>query len=470
MAMTVAPADRRRRRAMAKAAVVLAFAASAASAAAAGPAVLKMHDRAATVNRIVGLRLDGLLPVAMRETGFDMWIIVTNEDNQDPVFQTMIPYDTWTPITQILVLYDPGHGAPVERLNISRTNMRGLHKSAWDATAWDTEKKESQWACLARIVRERDPKVIGINEGEVQWAAGGLTVPLKRALVEAIGPTYAARLRSAEPLATRWLETLIDEEIPLYTDAVTIAHALVRETMSNVAITPGATTVDDMNDHYWQRVADLGLDLSFQPNCSIRGRHPGVTKQYGRDDRVVRPGDLLHCDVGITYLRYRTDHQELAYVLRPGETGAPEGLTRAIAEGNRLQDVFVGEFRAGLTGNELLTRILAAARARSIASPKVYSHSIGYFLHEPGPLIGLPWEQVNNPGRGDVKLVDNSCFTAEMSVTLPVPEWEGLEVRFALEQDVVFSGGRARFVDGRQTGLHLVRPAGAVVSETPPKK
>lgn len=420
------------------------------------PNVLSIRDRVATVNRIVERRLDQVLPMAMRETGFDMWIIVTNEDNYDPVFQTMIPYNTWAPITQILVFYDPGAGKPIERLNVSRTNLRGLYKDVWDAGAWDREKKESQWDALARVVRERDPKVIGVNEGEVQWAAGGLTVALKKALVGAIGPTYAGRLRSAEPVVTRWLETMIDEEIEVFEHVVAVAHALVAETMSNAVITPGTTTVDDMSYHYWQRLANLGFELSFLPSCSIRGRSPEDTQRWGPADRTVRHGDVLHCDVGIKYLRYYTDHQELAYVLRVGETDAPAGLKKVLAEANRLQDVYASEFKAGLTGDQLLANILATARARGIPNPRVYSHSLGYYLHEPGPLIGLPWEQVSNPGRGDVKLVDNSCFTAELSAEAPVPEWGGKAFRAPLEQDVVFTKGRVHFLDGRQTKFHLI--------------
>jgi Xaa-Pro aminopeptidase len=193
------------------------------------------------------------------------------------------------------------------------------------------------------------------------------------------------------------------------------------------------------------------------PSCTIRGRGPEETQKFGKDDKTVRRGDLLHCDVGLKYLRYNSDHQEMAYVLRPGETDAPDSFKRALAEANRLQDVFVGEFKAGLTGDQLLANILATARGKGIRKPRVYSHSIGYFLHEPGPLIGLPWEQTRNPGRGEVKLVDNSCFTAEMSIDWPIADWGGREVRFGLEQDVVFTKGRAVFVDGRQTAFHLVR-------------
>ena len=421
------------------------------------PAVLNIRDRADLIFQITQKRLDDLLPRLMRQTGFDMWIITCNEDDLDPIFKTMIPYENWCPITQIIVFYDQGPEKGVERLNVSRTNFMGLYKNVWDAAAWDREKKESQWDCLGRIVRERDPKKIGINVGEIQWAAGGLTVVLKKKLVEAIGTKYTARLASAEPLATLWAETLLNEEIPLMEQAVAISHAIIAETFSSKVITPGFTTVDDLRYHYWQRVADFGLDLAFYPFFSIRGRQPVDIEKYGRNDIIIRPGDFIHCDVGLKYLYYNSDTQEWAYILRVGETDVPETFKKIMSEGNRLQDVYCSEFKTGLTGNELLGNILKKARAQGIPNPRVYSHSLGYFLHEPGPLIGLPWEQVNNPGRGDVKLVPNSCFTVELSVTMPVPEWGGQDFRLSLEQDIVFTGKGTAFLDGRQTKFHIVK-------------
>ncbi len=421
------------------------------------PSVLNIRDRANVMLQITRNRLDTLVPRFMRETGFDMWIITCNEDDLDPIFRTMIPYENWCPITQILVFYDRGPGKGTERLNVSRTNFGDLYESVWDAGAWDTEKKESQWDCLGRIVRERDPKKIGIHEGEIQWVAGGLTVVLKKRLVEAIGPKYTARLESAEPLITLWAETLLDEEIDLMEQAVAISHAIIAETFSSKVITPGFTTTDDLRYHYWQRVADFGLDLAFYPFFSIRGRQAEAIERYGKNDNVIRPGDFIHCDVGLKYMYYNTDHQEWAYVLRVGETDAPETFRNIMAEGNRLQDIYCSEFKAGLTGNELLGNILKKAKAQGIPKPRIYSHSLGYFLHEPGPLIGLPWEQENNPGRGDVKLVPNSCFVVELSVTMPVPEWEGKEFRLSIEQDIVFIGNGTAYLDGRQTRFHLVK-------------
>ncbi|MBM3285666.1 MAG: aminopeptidase P family protein, partial [Candidatus Aminicenantes bacterium] len=327
----------------------------------------------------------------------------------------------------------------------------------WDVRSWDTQKKEDQWSCLARVVRERNPGKIAVNESDDIWAADGLTVSLKQKIVKALGPEYSGRLHSGEKLSTLWLMTLLDEELELYERVVAVAHALIAETFSGKAVTPGVTTTDDLLFYYLQRVSDLGLENYAWPWFRIRARDPEVLKKYGKDDIVIRRGDFIHCDVGIRYLRYYTDHAEWAYVLRPGETDAPPGYKKLMAEANRLQDIFCGEFKAGLSGNQLLRNILDRARREGIANPKIYSHSIGYYLHEPGPLIGLPWEQEDTGGRGEVRLVPNSTFTAELSVACPVPELGGQEMTMALEQVVAFTPKGTYFIDGRQTAFHLIK-------------
>ena len=420
------------------------------------PQVLGVRAQAATINRLTAMRLDRILPRIMDETGFDMWIIICNEDDLDPVFKTMIPYNLWCPITQILV-FSKKPGRPLERLNVSRTDMLGLHANAWDWRAWDSAKKESQWDCLARLVRERDPRRIGINESDEIWAAGGLTSSLKARLTRVLGPETARRFRSAEPLTVLWLETLLDEELAVYERVIAVAHALIAETFSSQAITPGVTTVDDLLYYYCQRISDLGLKPCAWPTFRIRNRDAAAVEKYGADDKVIRRGDYIQTDAGLEYLRYATDHCEWAYVLRPGETDVPAGVQAAMAQTNRLQDVFLAEFKAGRTGNEILAAALKAAAAAGVQGARIYSHAIGPYLHEPGPLLGLPWEQVHTGARGEVRLVPNSAFTAELSAAAPVPEWGGREFRVALEQVFAFTEKGAYFLDGRQTRFHLVR-------------
>jgi Xaa-Pro aminopeptidase len=413
------------------------------------PHVLPIRERAAVMRRILERRLDTVLPVAMREAGLDMWLVICQEDDYGPVFPTLMPPDTWAPILQMLVFFDRGDEG-IERINLSMTNTRGLYPKPWSGV-----HHEEQWPLLADLIRERDPKRIGINTGSVQWAAGGLTHNLYLQLLAALPQGCADRLVSAEPLVTRWLATLADEEVEVFEHVVRVARAILAECLSPATVVPGVTTSDDLEWAYWQKVADLGLSLSFKPFFGVV-RRAAERERRGPEDRVIRHGDLVHSDVGIRYLGLCSDHQQAAYVLRPGETAAPEGLRRLMAAANRLQDIYLGEFRRGLTGNEMLANTLARARAEGLPNPKVYSHSLGHLLHEPGPLIGLPWEQERCPGRGDVRLEPGYAFTMELCVRDAVPEWDGDEVTMGLEEDVVFIEEGCRVVAARQTELHLL--------------
>src|SRR5437879_12917790 len=80
-----------------------------------------------------------------------------------------------------------------------------------------------------------------------------------------------------------------------------------------------------------------------------------------RED-VISPGDVIHCDVGIKYLRLTSDHQHLAYVARLGETDVPAGLKTRMADANRLQDIYMAGFRHGGSGNEMLAEMLDRAQ------------------------------------------------------------------------------------------------------------
>jgi hypothetical protein len=414
------------------------------------PKILSVREQARVVNQLTASRLENLLPQVMRETGFDMWLIICHEDNHDPVFDTLTPWECWAPILQMVVFFDRGPDQGVERLNISRTNFQGLMTDVWQG-----DGSQDQWTVLRQLVEERQPQRIGINQSDTIWAADGLTAALKEKLVATLGPDLAARLESSEPLAIRWLETLIPEELDLYEQVCAIAHWLIRTCFSRQVITPGVTTCKDLRWWYWQTAADAGLPLSFPPFFTIF-RSEAAQRHWGEDDPVIRPGDMLHCDTGIRYLRLISDHQELAYVLRPGETDAPAGLRDGMAQANRLQDIFTSAWQFGLSGNEILQRALERARDEGVPAPRIYSHSVGHLLHEPGPLIGLPWEQEHCPGRGDVRMSYDTCYTVELSVTQAVPEWDHQAVTFPLEQDAAYARNGVFYIDGRQTSFHLV--------------
>ena len=230
---------------------------------------------------------------------------------------------------------------------------------------------------------------------------------------------------------------------------------LIDEMFSNRTITPGTTRTSDLVWWWRQRVNDLGLGTWFHPSIEVQRR--GATPEQLGEDPVIRRGDVLHCDVGITALRLNTDTQHDAYVLLPGETEAPPGLRKALAHANRLQDVLFEEIRPGKTGNEVLSAALAKMRAEGIDGT-IYTHPIGMHGHGAGPLIGLWDYQDGVPGRGDYPVLPSMWFSSELQATTRVPEWGGQAVRMAVEEDFFLGAdGKPRWALQRQDRLHLIR-------------
>lgn len=409
------------------------------------PHIMSARQQAAVITEMVRERLDTILPPAMDAAGLDVWLILCQEDDLDPLFKTMIPMDTWSPILSMLAFVKDG--SSVRRYNICGTNTKDLYERLYEG-----QLEEKQWPQLVDLLQARDPRTIGINIGSVAWAGGGLTHFLYRTLLEKIPEKYHDRLVSAEAAAVLWAGTLTETEKTLFARVSELGQYMIRACFNDAVVTPGVTTIDDLVWHYWQHSLDLGLDLAFRPFFKIK-RDQRETRYAAN---VVSPGDVIHCDVGIKYLRLNSDHQHLAYVPRLGETDVPAGLKARMADTNLLQDIYMAGFRHGASGNEMLGEMLAKARAAGLQEPRIYSHNLGLFLHQPGPLIGLPWEQVNTGPRGDVRLEYDSAFVMELSTDGPVPEWGGQIVRAEMEEPVIFTREGCRTLCGRQTEFHVI--------------
>lgn len=417
-------------------------------------AVLPERARAGAVNEILRDRLDNLLPSLMRESGIDMWVVINREYAEDPVYLTLVPEPAFAARrTTMLVFFDRGGDKGVERLTVSRYPMRGFYEAAWEGGDLD-----AQWKRLGEVIRERNPKKIGVDVSRHWPFADGLTHSLHERLMAVLAPALRQRVVSAETLVVRWMETRTARELEAYPHIVALARAVIGEAFSSDVITPGVTTTDDVAWYIRQRYTDLGLPIWFMPYVNVQ--RPEFTCEpataFCGAEGVIRPGDVLHTDVGITYLRLNTDTQEMGYVLRLGETDVPPGLKNALAAGNRWQDLLTTEFVAGRTGNEILAAARAASEKENILA-SIYTHPLGFFGHGAGPTIGM-WD---NQGRtevlGDWRLHPNTAYAIEGNVKVPVPEWDGRLVQIKLEQSAVFDGKRVIYLAGRQTTWHVVR-------------
>lgn len=420
------------------------------------PDVLPERAQAQLIDDLLQQRLTQILPPLMQRENIDMWLLISREYNEDPVLKTMLPA-TWLSARRrtMLVIFNPGAGKAPELYAVARYDVGTAFKKAWDV-----EKQPDQWQALADLIRSKNPKRIGINQSASYGHADGMVATELDLLKQSLGTDWSGKLVSAEKLAVGWLETRLAAEIDQYKHLTAIGHKLITRAFSNEVVTPGKTSTEDVVWWLRQESTRLGLPVWFHPTVSIQRPSSGKFDQIkafsaAKADNIIQPGDLLHVDFGLTYLRLNSDQQQHAYVLRPGETDAPDYLKQALKQGNQAQDILTGNFKTGLTGNALLAKSLADAKAKGLKAT-IYSHPIGHHGHAAGPTIGMWDNQHGTPGSGDYPLSPNTAYSIELNVAVDLPAW-GNEIRIMLEEDGYFDGGKFHYLDGRQQQLHLIQ-------------
>jgi Xaa-Pro aminopeptidase len=434
-----------------------------------------LREQAAMQQAWLKKRLDTFLSPLMRKHGIDMWVIPMREYAEDPVFKALTAPETFAARRRtIYVFFDKcaaAASAPapacIERIALGGTSQGGVFEArrstkqaagdvgrGQQAELWGDE----QWQALKAVIEERNPRVIGVNRSTVFAFSDGLSSGELQGMSAALGETWTSRFRNAEGLPLELIASRLPEEEAFFEKMTDLVWSMTQEMFSAKTISPGRTKTSELVWWWRQRVNDLGLDTWFQPSVSVQRQ--GKTAEDIGNDPVIEPGDVLHCDVGITVARLNTDTQHNAYVLRPGETDAPEGLRRALANANALQDIVTSELRPGRTGNEILAASRMRMKTKGI-NGTVYSHPVGLHGHGAGPLIGLWDYQDGVPGRGDAKVIPSMWYSIELQATTPVPEWNGQPVRMAQEEDVIIdAAGKVRWAKGRQDKLFLVGPSG----------
>ncbi|MEO1081051.1 MAG: M24 family metallopeptidase [Pseudomonadota bacterium] len=408
--------------------------------------VLTHREQAGLVRGWLEKRFETVLPKIMRREGIDMWIIISREYNDDPVFRSLSPFETYSSRRRtILVFHDRGEELGVEALSVGRFNYQGLY------TVVPTHNEE-QFEGLRALVEERNPRRIGVNMSERWNHADGLTAVQRDALFAALDG-YTNRIVSAEMLVVGWLETRLPEETDAYRHIMRVAHSIIGRAFSNEVIVPGVTTANDVRWWMRQQVAEYGLEGWFHPSIGIQRR--------GRDgrfsgDEVIQRGDMLWTDFGIHYLGFATDTQHNAYVLRPEEVAPPEGLQAGLRKAMRMQDITRSESRPGRTGNAALAASLAQADEEELDAT-VYWHSIGYHGHAAGVPLGMTDYQEGVPIRGEYTFQPSTWHSVELNVVAPVPEWDGQEVKFSMEEDALLTEEGWEWILGRQESFYLIR-------------
>lgn len=417
-----------------------------------GQHVLSLKERAVVIDQIQKDRLDNLLPQLMDDNGIDLWVLITREYNEDPVVKTLLP-PTWLNARRqtILVFSKNKNAEGITSAAITRYPFGKLIPSIWDK-----EKQPSQWQALADYIISKDPKNIGINTSKSFALADGLVKTDYDALINVLPEAYKSKVVSAEQLAIGWIESRTEREMELYEDLVAITHQIIAEAFSSKVITPGETTTDDVVWWLREKVLSLGLDTWFHPTVDVQRANDSDLYAFDSKSKfdIIQPGDLVHCDFGISYLSLNTDCQELAYVLKPEEKQAPDFLVDALAQGNRVQDIFTNNFKTGVSGNVILKKSLEQGRAEGLR-PQIYTHPLGTYGHSAGTTLGM-WDSQNGVAvNGDYPLHQNTSYAIELNTSVYIPEWKK-DIRIMLEEAGFYGSNGFRYINKRQEKLLLI--------------
>ena len=414
--------------------------------------ILSLKERARVIEEIQKDRFDNLLPKLMEETGIDMWVIITREYNEDPIIKTLLP-PTWLNARRrtILAFYYDKDEKNLEKVAIARYSFGKNIPSIWNK-----DEEPDQMKALVKFIEEKNPNKIGLNYSDHFALADGIVKTDYELLLDNMSNSLSKKVVSAEELAVRWIETRTEKEMIIYDQLVEITHGIINEAFSTKVITPGVTTTNDVVWWMREKVKKLGLKTWFHPTIDVQRNE--VSDLYAFDGEskfdIILPGDLIHCDFGISYLTLNTDCQELAYVLKPDETEAPEYLVKALDEGNRVQDIFTDLFEHKKTGNQILKEALEQGRNEGFR-PQIYTHPLGTFGHSAGTTLGMWDSQGGVPFTGDFPMNYNTVYAIELNTKVFIEEWNK-DIRVMLEEAGVFEETGFRYVNGRQTELILV--------------
>jgi Xaa-Pro aminopeptidase len=405
------------------------------------------------MNRIRQDKFDLVLPEVMRENGIDMWITMIREANYKTLHADL--GFGYAGTDGFYVFTDRG-GERIERAALGIDGYRIEESGAYDLF----EPADR----LAEFVRERDPERIALNTSRALGPADTLSHTGYEQIVETLGEGYASRIVSAEKLVSDFRSRRVASEIAAFAEAGELSRRIAERALSNEVITPGETTLEDVAWWMMDRLLERGLESSFgMPSVYVTGPE-GI--EAISSDRIIGRGDLLMIDWGVGHLNLFTDMKRMAYVLRDGETAAPEGLRHAFDRAREARAIVAGAIRPGVTAAVAEERIYAALAAagfrriefnqptedRESTDVVIGCHSVGNSGHGIGPSIAF-----FNPVRLQYELHPSNLLSIELFAYTAMPEWDGRKVRIPLEDDAVVTTRGVEWLYPANERILLVR-------------
>lgn len=384
------------------------------------------------------------VPAILKEFGFDAWLLFARESHtiHDPAFDLVVGTNVTWPSAFLL-----GSGgervAIVGSLDKANLEMHGQYPEIVGYVGGVSDD-------LRRVLARLNPRRIAINFSTADGMADGLTHGMYLLLQRALeGTAFAAALDSSERVIaalrgrkSRGERARIAEAceltVGIYERITPRIHAGMTE--KQVA----ALIVDEMGR--------LGLEPAWDPgHCPAVFTGPDSAGAHaGPTDRVIEPGHVVNADFGVKKDGYCSDLQRTWYVLRDGETRAPEAVQRGFDTIVESITKAFDALRPGIKGGDV------DAVARGHITGRGYpeyqhglGHQVGRVAHDGGGLLCPRWERYGH--LPELQVEQGQVYTIEPR--LPI-EGHGIAT---IEEIAAVDAGRATWLSRRQTELYLVR-------------
>ena len=373
--------------------------------------------------------------------GIDAWVTFVQE--------------TSSGAERVFSFISPGHLTWESAIVVTRTGEKYVILGKFDQQVFEAsglftevityvqDFKEPFQALLKKLSPSKVAVNFSLNDAMADGIPHGRFLQLEELLKETLP---GVRIISAENV----ISSLISNKSPLERGFVQEAVDVTVKIFEEISdyLKPGLTE-KQVFDFIDGRMAERGLAPSFETLVFSGDRGAGMGHGEATDNDL-RPGDLIHVDMGVFVKGYASDMQRTWYILKPGETAAPEAaqkgfdtIVRSIEESGRA-------LKPGAKGIDIDTI------ARKIVTdagypeyPHALGHQVGRNVHDGGCLLGPAWARYKTTPFMPIE--ESQIFTLEPSLNVP-----GFGA-IGLEDDVVVTPDGAEYMAKPQKELWTIR-------------
>jgi len=379
----------------------------------------------------------------LKEKDIDLWMTFVRESGniKDPALDMIAGVScTWP--SALIINKDGDTTAIVGSLDVENFTTSGYYKNI---TGYVQSVKEP----LLEYLNKKKPKKIAVNFSKNSNLADGLTHGMFLILQDILkGTGFEQKLISSEGIISALRGRKSVAEFEIMKKAVNETLKIFDEMTK--FIKPGKT--EKQIAGFIKKVTESkGYGLAWEEDhCPAVFTGPeAVSAHAGPTDRKVERGHLVNVDFGIRYKGYCSDLQRTWYVLKKGETKAPEEVEKGF---NVIRDSIqkvADALKPGVIGCDMddIARNYITGEGYE-EFPHGLGHPVGREAHDGGAGLLPRWEKYGETPFMEIE--ESQVYTIEPRLTV-----KGYGTS-TIEEEVFITKNGAEFISKPQKKLIFI--------------